>query len=438
MKLSRYNHFFRRENKSFLYNALSNSFALIENDLYDMLNEAANCGSDVKELDEETYGILKKMMAVDMDDDTEIKKIKYYVMSSRFNPYLLSLTINPTLACNFSCSYCFEKQHTPVFMDDKTENGVVEYIRNFPLVKHLFVTWFGGEPLLAFNRIHTLTEKILNLDIKYNSGMITNGYLLSEDKIRRLDALKISSLQITLDGSPKTHNKRRCLHGGKPTFHKIIDNILLTKTLNPNIRIAIRVNIDRSNESEFLWLYNYIGKMNLPNVNVYPGFVTDISEQDCNGCLYKTSDMVNFLIRLYEEHGVIIPMFYPDSNISSCSVRNPASAVIGPSGELYKCWNDVGDSSKVYGSVFGERINERLLFQYLTDADHLTDPTCDTCKFLPICSGGCPYIRLKEQDTGRKTNNPCVLFKSRPDDFLWIHYKYREKMRTSDKNSQGS
>jgi uncharacterized protein len=38
-----------------------------------------------------------------------------------------------------------------------------------------------GEPLLAFNRIVSLTRKMQALGLKYKAGIITNGYLLTED-----------------------------------------------------------------------------------------------------------------------------------------------------------------------------------------------------------------------------------------------------------------
>ncbi len=193
VRKSRYNHLFKKEDKSFLYNSLTNSFALIDDDLFEILSEKSKNVISIDKLDTDTLALLRKMKAVDVDDDTEIKKLRYYTLSQRFNPYSLSLTINPTLGCNFACPYCFEASHEAVFMDDRTENGIIDYIKKTK-ARNLFVTWFGGEPLLAFDRIRSLSEKIFDLDINYHSGMITNGYLLSEDIINDLEKLRIGSL----------------------------------------------------------------------------------------------------------------------------------------------------------------------------------------------------------------------------------------------------
>ncbi len=60
---------------------------------------------------------------------------------------------------------------------------------------------------------------------------------------------------------------------------------------------------------------------------------------------------------------------YPRSERNECAIRNRNSIVIGPEGELYKCWNDVGDTSKVFGHLGSSISNEKLLLRYLVGSD---------------------------------------------------------------------
>lgn len=99
---------------------------------------------------------------------------------------------------------------------------------------------------------------------------------------------------------------------------------------------------------------------------------------------------------------------------------------IGPSGELYKCWNDVGKPEKVYGSITGGTTNEELLLEYLMDADPFDDPKCRKCILLPVCSGGCPYDRIQTQKNGE--SDTCPLIKNHMDDYLWFHYLAKAKL----------
>ena len=77
--------------------------------------------------------------------------------------------------------------------------------------------------------------------------------------------------------------------------------------------------------------------------------------------------------------------------------RNPNSVVIGPEGELYKCWNDVGDATRSYGNINGDINNESVLLDYLVKADYLNNAECNRCIFFTRCDGGCPYERIKRK-----------------------------------------
>lgn len=81
-------------------------------------------------------------------------------MLRRPNNRRLILTINPTLVCNFNRPYCFETTHPNTYMSDKVEDDIIQYISSNKDIKAIDVTWFGGEPLLAFDRAKSLTPKI--------------------------------------------------------------------------------------------------------------------------------------------------------------------------------------------------------------------------------------------------------------------------------------
>ncbi len=88
-------------------------------------------------------------------------------------------------------------------MAEQTEAKIIEFLRRFKAVRVLSLTWYGGEPLLRFETIRRLTEQIQTLDLRFSRKPITNGYLLNDEVIAQVDALKITSIQLTLDG-PKT------------------------------------------------------------------------------------------------------------------------------------------------------------------------------------------------------------------------------------------
>lgn len=416
---SKYNHLFNHGEKYFLYNSLSNSFGKLNKDSHLEICRFIESG-DLKKLDQPLVEQLLKMKAIVSNDQDEINKIKYVTLSRRNDDSRLILTINPTLACNFACSYCFEKQHPNIFMNGTIENKIINFINLHKSAKILDVTWFGGEPLLAFDRIVSLTKKMQALNLKYKAGIITNGYLLTEDIIKQLPSLAIGSVQITLDGMASLHDSRRCLKSGKPTFETIIHNIDILKTQNPEIFVSVRVNVDSTNDNHFIELYNFLTEKHYWNFSLSLSFVTDLS--GCHPCdtMYNREQKANFIMNLRRKYNLDFSWIYPQPDRYECAIRNKNAVVIGPEGELYKCWNDVGNKDMVVGNIDGKITNQSLLLRYLVGADPLEDSKCQGCFLFPVCGGGCPYSRI-QQTYEEKDVNVCPLIKDNLEEFLLTH-----------------
>lgn len=423
---SKYNVFFNRGENYFLYCSLTNSFARLSKDTY--LDPRRKFVDDMPVEDEEVRIQLKHMKAIETDDAYELTRIRYMDDIRRFSRHSLSLTINPTLACNFRCPYCFEKEHRPKYMTDEVEDRIMELVRNSVGSQRIFVTWFGGEPLLGFNIIKRLTEKLKGIGKPYEAGMITNGYLLTDEVIKSLEPLCVRRLQITLDGRREIHDSRRHLADGGPTYDVIIKNIARCRDLDPKLRIAVRVNIDKTNKDDFIEIYKELISLNHPNIEIYPGIVQtdcEVTSSDirqvaspCDVC--DREEVIRFLVGLYNEHGLRYIDFFPKARMSMCTARNISSFVIGPEGEIYDCWNDVGDETKIVGKIGETASNMKLHLQYIAGASQFEDDECLKCVLLPVCNGGCQRNRIK--DNNKKEKSSCMLAKNYLEDFLYMHY----------------
>lgn len=423
---SKYNVFFNKGENYFLYCSLTNSFARLSKETY--LDLRRKFMDDMPVEDEEIRTQLKHMKAIETDDAYELTRIRYMDDIRRFSRHSLSLTINPTLACNFRCPYCFEKEHRPKYMTDEVEDRIMELVRNSVGSQRIFVTWFGGEPLLGFNIIKSLTGKLKGIGKPYEAGMITNGYLLTDEVIKSLEPLCIRRLQITLDGRREIHDSRRHLADGGPTYDVIIKNIERCRNLDPKLRIAVRVNIDKTNKDDFIEIYKELISLNHPNIDIYPGIVQtdgEVTSSDirqvaspCDVC--DREEVIRFLVGLYNDHGLRYIDFFPKARMSMCTARNISSFVIGPEGEVYDCWNDVGDETKIVGKIGETASNMKLHLQYIAGASQFEDDECLKCVLLPVCNGGCQRIRIK--DNNKKEKSSCMLAKNHLEDFLYMHY----------------
>jgi len=311
-------------------------------------------------------------------------------------------------------------------MNDETEKKLIEFVKKFDDINRIRVTWYGGEPLLKLDRIRSLTEQIKLVVPDFSAYMITNGYLLTPNVIDELDNLHIESLQVTIDGLEETHNKRRPHVTEKDSFQKIIQNMEYFFSKYDDKSIALRVNIDSSNETEFSLLYKYLlAKFKGKKLYVHPGYITNIySTGTCNSinCEFDREMKSKFMLEQFEKKGIQTLNFFPAISIGECCARHINSFVIGPEGEIYKCWNDIGVSNKEIGNIHSaEIINPTLATNYLTGADPLEDINCQGCFYSVICGGGCTYSRLKNKFENANIDT-CTVVKGKLDKFLKIHY----------------
>lgn len=360
------------------------------------------------------------------DDRILTQKIKLARLNTRFCSDVMHLTIAPTIACNFACPYCYENNISiKKSMNIKVQSDIIKFIESNKKLRDLHIDWYGGEPLLAFDTIISLTKQIQKLHIdNFNAAMVTNGYLLDLTKIKRLKELNITRIQITIDGLEKTHNERRPHKTNNNSFKQIIKNLTTLYEVYPEIQANIRVNIDKKNASEFFDLNEYLIKtINNPSLGIYPAYITEFNPCKTTFCMLNRMDQANFVLNNFNKYP-FEQLYYPVTALSECTARFQNSFVIGVNGEIYKCWCDIGIKDKEIGNIKDGIINTNLYTQYMSDADPLYDTKCLECSYFPVCNGGCVFKRLKKQ-MGNKID-VCTIQKNNINDFMKLYYVKKE------------
>jgi uncharacterized protein len=64
--------------------------------------------------------------------------------------------------------------------------------------------------------------------------------------------------------------------------------------------------------------------------------------------------------------------------------------VVGSGGELYKCWESVGNPREQIGTIW-DYADELGRLQRWLNYDPFSDPECRGCIALPVCMGGCAH-----------------------------------------------
>lgn len=415
--ISRYSYFFKTSKSVYLaYSSKTNCFMELSKQLFETL---------IQKIKDQSYeiphGIPKNTLDIlehegiicgCNDDDDYVIKSQFITQSVQHDTSKLNLVLVPTLNCNFNCPYCFENGKRAKIMSDDTINHLINFIKELGGTKELTITWYGGEPLLAFPVI----KKILNRISQESSikivkhSMITNGYLINDKVIKLFQEYPLDSIQITLDGTKERHNKLRALKANNaPTYNRIIENIGLVANNLTNTELHVRVNIDKNNANDFFQIYDEFKTKfnNNSNIIVYPGIIRLENEEKTNVIepAFGRWDTAYLLYELYSK-GILKGDVYPSHRVAkTCCAMCVNSYIIGPMGEIYKCWNDVSDESKVIGHIDQHEIeNKTLYYRYHEGCAWYNDPVCKSCFFLPICNGKCAWYNERNIYHGANFN----------------------------------
>lgn len=396
-KLSIYSLIFQQGTKFYLYNSRANFFSEISEEFYNILQN-------------ETWDVLPKEVLARLKSKEVIvergKEFDFYYSElirfniKNYNPCRLNLVIAPTTACNFNCYYCFEPKMQPKTINDDTINKLGEFIKSHEDVKELYITWYGGEPLLAFDKIKKIYSKLLQdgmPEIKKQS-IITNGYCFDDKVIDFFSTQKLDSIQISFDGIKYHHDNIRCVREtNEPTFDRILGNIEKIANKLTKTRIDIRVNINKANYTDFAEIHKLIAEKFPGNkmICAYPGIIREETEDGRSLCSlsYKPSELMD-LYQTFDKMGINSSIF-PRRKFKGCMIHSMNAYIIGPEGEIYKCWNDVSDPDKIIGNISSkDLIGSSRFIKFATQARPFNEE-CRNCLVFPICDGGCGLHRYR-------------------------------------------
>ncbi len=405
--ISRYNHIHPlRDGNCLAFNALTGAVGMMTAEnfaVYERLCVMLSDGQPVQ-LTEEEKLLLSQLGYggfVTEADGSELERLKFRYRDSRYDMSSLGLVVAPTMACNMGCDYCFEANKSGR-MTPKVVEGLIEFIeRRAPKLEDFQVTWYGGEPLLAMDIIEDLTASFVDLEKQYKfkfsaGGVMTNGYLLTKEKVDRFANLRLGEIQVTIDGPARVHNRKRPLKNGKDSFDVILTNLAYACAQIPTV---IRVNVDRSFTPETIReLLVELDAAGLKNKTcIYFGHLepatvacANIAESCFETKAYSQAELEYYRILLDEGFRV---EKLPQPILTFCLAQRRNSFLIDPDGDLYRCFNYVGDKTKVTGNILQDVDYKNEEFLRLFSFDPFEVGSCRDCEILPICMGGCPSRR---------------------------------------------
>src|SRR5579862_146339 len=150
--------------------------------------------------------------------------------------------IIPIRRCNLACTYCNEYDD---FSPPVPTEEMYRRIDHLGELGTSIISFSGGEPLLHPD-LDDLIRRIRRTGAM--AGMITNGFLLSPDRIHRLNDAGLEHMQISIDNvmpddvskkSLKTLDKRLQMLAENAYFHVNINSVVGGGIHNPQDAIAV-------------------------------------------------------------------------------------------------------------------------------------------------------------------------------------------------------
>jgi uncharacterized protein len=356
--------------------------------------------------------------------------------------------IMPTYNCNLRCSYCFQDhmrtdprfRHLLGTMQPSMINRIfaamleIEEMHGIKgVLGHREIGFFGGEPLLASSRsiVGLIIEKALGLG-PASFWAVTNGTDLDafEDL---LSPGAISALQITIDGPPDEHDKRRIYADGSGSYERIARNVDMC--LARGVNISVRLNVDRTNIHHLPRMaedFCLRGWDQHPRFSVYPAPIRAENKNIDIKATFSTWELDQALVELmgrnpemkvvsrpddaikYQARGILgePAQGMPNFKESFCSAHT-RMYIFDSFADIYACWDRTGDPTVRIGNVDesgGVHLNTEVnaLWKSRTVA---SNPVCKRCRYALHCGGGCAILALGK--TGKYNANFCDGYASR-------------------------
>lgn len=352
------------------------------------------------------------------DTQDELSIVRERFNYSRQNASAV-ITVMVTNDCNLGCYYCFQSRTEENLAGDKEAETLAYLKQRIELCgkKRVHINWYGGEPMLKRDYIsrlsHALQAFAEDSGIRFEASILSNGTFWPRNPLAFVKEHKLTTVQITFDGTEVTHNKiRRRRDKAGPDYNQFAEAVRVIDAIHKDCHVEVRFNLGPRNTQEIFDFVSFAQqrgwlkkgsrtKLQLAKISPYSKGVDFIRSDQL---LYSEFKQIVDRVRK------LIPDHFFDSNTALgelpkprravCSAIAEDSFIVGADRKVYNCGLQVGEKTSAVGSLDKHSGNsaEQTQARWWGSFDPTERPKCKVCTFLPLCWGSCPKLHLEGDD----------------------------------------
>ena len=361
-------------------------------------------------------------------------------------PVLINnISITLSFSCNFSCSYCYQRNFTEKTKTMTKEDidqiiRYIEYINKGIDYRNSLnsVSFNGGEATLAKN------IDLINYVLKKFEGSKTQFYLLTNgsrliDIDNQLDLSRFSKIQISLDGDEKIIPLINKTDGN--AFERIVQGIHLASKKCPNVEIACMITRELiARFDEFYRRLKDEGFLETKNIIIKLGYISDFKEGELDTHFLSLTELAAFRKEFhrkgYDRHIFINPLFetrylskilYAKStkglyfNEFSCGLLEGRTLMFTPDKKVHWCIC-ADQENKPIGNYYQMRKKDIEMIELQLHRNVHEMEKCSCCDLKYLCTGGCPLYSLTQKNN--LTDSYCGLYQNEEfvnnlEEYIW-------------------
>lgn len=354
------------------------------------------------------------------DEEIDLKKNAKVYCNNEYRDYkkrcekrkIDSITLILTRACNMSCLYCYGKYGRPKCREslslEKIKNLILQHSKEG---KPFNICFFGGEPLVEFNKIKQCVEFCEDLrkrkGIRFNYSIVTNATLVNSETCILFDKYDFD-VTVSFDGMPAIQNKQRKLINGEDSF-KIADRGIQLLEYH-GVKFHFRVTITK----EFIGQYVENILFIVDRYKRFPSVQLDSTTKWDIDDIHSVERQLNELVDQYIEGKcydklLSLPKVYAyfemllkkkkDYVICEAGISN---VCVSPDDNYYLCHRFDGNPVGILGNIEQELdYNNLKAWKKINRCDVYE---CKCCFARYFCGFGCPSKQDYAPDRPNNTN----------------------------------